>query len=367
MSFNILKLKKNSEEQKVFDEQTVDHLIVGFSPYSLFLECHNICGQTEDIPTKTLLIDSYERTISENLELADCIQYPWIFNNDVDSSGNAEVKFYKDGEFRSFTGRHKIQNCHPYLLKFKNSREAWSWKTWWENCDESFKKLMMESSLLTQVKSLTFVENMWRVITVDRKIINAKTLTWNLSPESFLKLFQYEKQYPEKFLKYCSSFKSLSFLSLKIKIDFNFKETEAGCLIPMTMGTDEGYFLLNRLSQDQISMVAVIEESEMSEETVSAKLKLMKKQINKIFSIQDKNIEEEKVVLLPMYAFYMEEKIDVVNFIQNKSIFQFDPLFSTDVTIVAEIEKNSRAINGNKGSFELHENIQESTLSNFDA
>lgn len=372
MSFNILKLKKINSKNDSFNEIRVDHVIVGFSTYSLFREWKDYIKNENTFTEKILIIDSNERTIDENMIMADQIIYPWIFNNSSELNQDEqtiseEVKFYKDGEFRSFKGRHKIMNCHPYLLKFKEPRLSWEWKKWWANIDSEFKSEMVNSLILSQIQNINYKNEQWSITTFDRKIILCKKITWNLSPEFFLKSFKYEKQYPEIFLKGCSNFKALNFLTLQINTNSPLDLVEKLSLVPMTMGTDEGYFLCYKLSSNLLSMVAVVEDLDLSEEVIAGKLKLMKKQCEKVFSIADKNIMDEKVILLPMYTYYPEEEVKNMMFNQDKPIFQFDPLFSHNPIILKSESVSFRNLNLSHPKLQLKNIGEEQEVSNYNS
>ncbi len=320
MSFNLLKFKKPEVKEVVNQELAVDFLIIGFDAKTLF----DLTSEE-----KFLILDQNERTIQENLKLVDNLPYPWLFNTEL----SEQTKFYKDGEFRSFYGRHKINNCHPYLLKFMHKLHAGSWLQWWDeklSLDE--KKKFNDSLLMGQVKAVFFKDNTWEVHTFDHKIIKAPKIKWNLSPELFLKLFRFEEQYPKKFLTWSSTFKPLNFLLLQ----FNVAETQFNnlnnALIPLTMGTDEGYFLLSKFegsTQDtNLNLLYVFDDADFQEEDVANKIRLIKKQLSKIYGINDKMLKNERVYFLPHFTFHSDNKLEnVADFIQDSAIFDFDQMY----------------------------------------
>jgi hypothetical protein len=336
MSFNLLKFKKPQIEKIENQELKVDFVCVGFDAKTLF----DILATESFHHSSFLFLDQNERTIAENLKLIDSLPYPWTF--DVDS--NQDAKFFKDGEFRSFNGRHKINNCHPYLLKFKHKNYQASWFKWWENTlSDDIKTKLNESLLLGQVKAIFYRDNTWELHTFDHKIIKANRIKWNLSPELFLKLFRHEQQYPKNFLTWCSHFKPLNFLLLQFSVHPKVNENLVEGLIPLTMGTDEGYFLLTKQqvseNEENLNLLYVFENSELQEEDVANRIRLMKKQLSKIFGLTDKILAAEKVFFLPHFTFTSEADVEEVsNFIQPDAIFDFDQqYFSINSNAVNEM------------------------------
>ncbi len=322
MSFNLLKFKKPQVKEVINQELTVDFLVIGFDAKTMF----ELSLAENSEQHKVLFLDQNERTIQENLKLLDNLPYPWLFNTTV----NDETKFYKDGEFRSFQGRHKINNCHPFLLKFMHKLHAGSWSTWWdEKLSLDLKNKFDESLMIGQVKSVFYKANSWEVHTFDHKIIKAPKIKWNLSPELFLKLFRYEEQYPKSFLTWSSNFKPLNFLLLQFNIPSELFNNIGNGLIPLTMGTDEGYFLLSKfdgkVQDSNLNLLYVFDESDFQEEDVANKIRLMKKQMAKIFGINEKILRDERVFFLPHFTFRVENNAEpITDFIQDSAIFDFD-------------------------------------------
>jgi hypothetical protein len=330
MSFNLLKFKKNQKSQITLQEISVDSLMVGFDLNALF----QISQKSNFLQDSFLILDQNERSIEDNIRLIDHLPYPWVFQTTAQNESSDFFKieptmFFKDGEFRSFHARHKINSCHPYLLKFSDVNYSISWAWWWESILTTAEKEKLNNALkLGQVKEIFFADELWAIHTYDHKIIKTKHLQWNLSPELFLKLFKYQGQYPKNFLNWCSSFVPLNFLLLQVKIAPKTVEVKDRVLIPLTMGTDEGYFLLSK-KDDFYNLLFVFKESDLQEEDVANKIRLMKKQMMKIFNLVESSFKEERVFFLPQFTFVANSDIDrVSDFIQNSEIFQFDPQYS---------------------------------------
>lgn len=328
MSFNLLKYKKNNSVEIKNQEISIDYLIVGFDTKTVF----DLTQEENFTQIKFMILDQSERTIEENIKLADQIPYPWIFDSvDETKLSHSSATFFKDGEFRSFQGRHKINNCHPFLLKYSQIRYCSSWLNWWNNgLDQDVKNSINQSLKIGQVKSISFKDEQWELSTFDHKIIKVKKLKWNLSPEQFLKLFHFESSYPKNFLTWCSNFSPLNFLLLQVKADQALYDKVQTSLIPLTMGTDEGYFLLtkdlNNNDECLLNMLYVFDEPDFQEEDVGNRIKLMKKQMTKIFNAKESLFKEEKVFFLPLFTFINTSMTaNVEGFLQNESIFAFDP------------------------------------------
>ena len=332
MSFNLLKLKKNADIEISFTTMEIDWLIVGFSPLSIF-EC--TIDNTID-SKKVLVLDVAERTIEEHLNIADALPYPWFTKEQNSIPHSQGIKFYKDGELRLFNSRHKLNSCHSYLMNYQHPRTMLSWQKWWSAVIPfTIKEQLQNSMMFGQVKTLNYKNDKWEIETFDHKKIIAKRMTWNLAPNLFLKLFHYEGQYPKKFLDYCASLTGLNFLLQQILIDKNIKgETELeSCLVPLTMGTDEGYFMVTKNSHekhDVINILYAFNESEISEDMVAQKIKLIKKQLKKIFNVSEQQLSNDKVWFLPNYTFVssLNALLAAPTFLQDSTIFSFDDGFS---------------------------------------
>lgn len=334
MSFNLLKFKKNQKIENKLEEVSTDFLLIGFDLKSVF-----DLTQNKNFDQSTFMIlDQNERTIKENIFLVDQLPYPWVFqkeNSDFNPELSAkECKFYKDGEFRSFSGRHKINNCHPYLLKFSGHGYNYQWSKWWDEVlSDSDRQKLNSSFVMGQVKEVFYRNDMWELFTYDHRVIRTKKLQWNLSPELFLKLFKYEDQYPKTFLNWCSSFLPLNFLLLQVKLKRCSSINMERALIPLTMGTDEGYFLLSQNSlEDDLclyNMLYVFNESDFQEEDVASKIRLIKKQMMKVFQLNEAQFNDERVFFLPQFTHVANTSFEAVdNFIQNDSIFKFDKQYN---------------------------------------
>lgn len=322
MSFNLLKFKKLKKNEIINQIIEIDYLIVGFDAKTML----DIFVSDKTFNDSFLFLDQNERTIPENLSLIDQLPYPWINNQEL----NSHIKFYKDGEFRSFQGRHKVNNCHGFLLKYVKNLQDFSWMNWFEGkLSESQKEKFNQSLVFGQVKSILRAHDMWEIHTFDLKIIKAKKIKWNLSPEVFLKLFHYESQYPKNFLNWCSSFKPLNMMFLQFKISAEIFQKIENALIPLTMGTDEGYFLVTTKPKSDgfynLNLLFIFDQTELQEEDVANKIRLMKKQLLKIWGLNEKLLKDERVLFLPSFTFIKDHVLEEVKgFIQDDPIFAFD-------------------------------------------
>ena len=328
MSFNLLKFKKNQVVENSVQEVNVDYVFIGLDLNSMF----ELYQDSDFLQKSFLILDQNERTITEHINLVDQLPYPWTFKKNIESSAASEVMlgestFFKDGEFRSLRGRHKMNFCHPYLLKFLDSGYNISWSWWWENKLNAFEREKINSSLvLGQVKEVFHDGKIWLVKTYDNKVIKAKILRWNLAPELFLKLFKYQEQYPKNFLTWSSSFVPLNFLLLQVKINSKTLVPQERVLIPLTMGTDEGYFLLSKSHQDSTyNMLYLFKDSEIQEEDVANRIRLIKKQVTRIFNVNENNFEAERIFFLPQFTHVQNQQMNKIDdFVQPYEIFKFD-------------------------------------------
>ncbi len=337
MSFNLLKFKKNQKTDLVMQEIKIDVLLVGFDLNSMY----QLTQEPEFLSKSFIVLDHNERSVEENIYLADQLPYPWVYEKSLPGPSSEQYrvddcKFYKDGEFRSFQGRHKVNQCHPYLLKFSSPSYKVKWSWWWDNKLSSPQRDKLNSSLmLGQVKEVFFKNDVWEIHTYDHKIIKASKIQWNNSPEQFLKLFKCQTQFPKNFLSWCSSFESLNLLLVQIQLHPQLLNNVDRALIPLTMGTDEGYFLLSKdiTSENSMNcnMLYVFKESDLQEEDVANKIRLIKKQMMKIFNLNDSLFKDERVFFLPQFTFVTNAKLELVtSFVQADAIFKFDENYETD-------------------------------------
>lgn len=220
-----------------------------------------------------------------------------------------DASFYKDGKFHDFGGRAKsmdLQSGEDFFISKGYKLELSSLFTSedWENLDQILKD-HSEIRMFESIEKITPDELVdkkeWRLSFKDFSILTAENLYVSLSPKKFLNFLQNKEQLTPELIDVCSSVKVQAAISVTWKLNKEVYPEEKTLFIPQSMTHEWGHFLVefesyNFQRKEQLCHVLfLIHEEEPQSEDLAAKIKLMKRVLDRVFPDIEKHIAKEYI------------------------------------------------------------------------
>ncbi len=296
MAFKDLhKLKKIQEVQK--ENIEIDFLIVGHDIYSIAIY-HDLVNKHGEDKVRLLSQEKFEiKDLAPKGPSAirgiDNIAYiKENFNEEFYQSVNLMGQFYKDMQWKSFGGRSKSEALKFQEEHFTKERiDLYYHKVFAFMHAEGFLESLNEKSYAVRLKNISKAENRFIVECVNGTEFVVQNLIFGLTPAEFLKFYKNKNELSAKFVEFAESTFSPS--ALYVRFDFkkpltDMKET---LHIPLSYTHEWGHFVgefrnLGTAAQDgqSVDFVHFLDKDQMTEEDISRIIRLLKKNLEKIFS-----------------------------------------------------------------------------------
>ncbi len=285
-----LKKSEQVESKKLF----ASTVVVGQSPYAAALVAAMLQGQHDilwitdkEVTLHSMLVNT-PTTIrgSKNIEIFSSL-------STNDSAVQVESYFYKDMKFRKFGGRSKSMELLVgesfYVQDGVKVVEDLVSSTRFNSC--------LRVNHITHIESIKKIETtdlvkqqQWCLITASNEEIECCNLVWAKDPLLFYKLISCEKfsEIPN-FLQ-----ESITLARLYISFTISQRVFEEGktYFIPLSYSTAEGHFIgegIESENQQKLNFVHYFDDLEHNEDDVIKKIKNLKRQLKKIFSLDREN------------------------------------------------------------------------------
>ena len=294
MAFKDLhKLKKIAIVEK--ESISVPYLVVGKDIFSLSLYTHlkELHGEDkvrllsqEPITPSDLILKGPSTLRGETNQRLFKELYP-----DVPITKCSEsALFYKDMSWKSFGGRSK-----PEALKYDEGFFTG------DRIDPDFKKVFDEkfftAEFLSQmnresyqvlIKSISRTpESGFVVECINGTEFHAEEMYFGFSPYQYLKFYSDKSQLSDSFIQFCESTKTTSALFVKFIFEKPLSDQKETLFIPLSYTHEWGHFIGEFRANDEglqeIEFMHFLEDQVMSEEDVSRTIRLLKKNMEKIF------------------------------------------------------------------------------------
>lgn len=332
MSFGLSKLKKHVEQRS--ERSYSRHLVVGEDIYALamyqkLLETYGpeevallgrVIEDAEDYRHKGP--DAFRGQTNLNL-LKDL--YPEA-NLTLDERPSL---FLKEGTWREFGGRAKPE---PLLFGeeyFARPRIVGA-DDFYPKLDPERLKNMAEKAhqvLLAKLERLTpedLVENVhWRVTGVDGVHYECERMYWAHSPAYFLELYGDKNKLSDELIELCESTQTSAQLKVSLFFEKPITELSQTVFIPQSYTHEWGHFVGEFCAEKKgpgqwAEFTCFIDKNASSEEEISKKFRLLKKNIEKIAPDMSSTKVQEYLVLSPEAPCL---KIDDSKFLERKDEF----------------------------------------------
>lgn len=322
MSFGLLKHfkdRKSASSAPVNQTKHLKHVILGADLGSVlklvelrekFPE-ESVKLVSPRIITRQMLIENYEFGVSQlRSEAAVTEIYKKFFNARI-SPQQKDALFYKDGKFHEFGSRAKPMELLPgedfFMQKgFRVSLESLFSEAAWAGLDQMLSEAL-EIRILDSIEKVApsdLVEKSeWKIDFKDFSTISCEYLHLSQSPAKFLQHLANRDSMSEELIEACSSAKIQSGLSVTWVLDREIYADEQTLFIPQSMTHEWGHFIVefepfNHTTKEQVCHVLfLIHEEEPQTEDLGAKLRLMKRVLDRVFTDFDKSIRKEYIRL----------------------------------------------------------------------
>ncbi len=308
---DILKLKKVEvkNEEKVF----IKNLIVGNDIFAMDLFDHLY---KKDSTSVKLLTE--EEVTEDNFK----VMGPSLVRGEnnisvlrdlgiIEEANPLSSCFYKDSKFHDFGSRTKpmplLWGEESYIdehIKVRPTDLLPSLNS------EGLLDRIRENSYSLRIKEIyrTTPEELidqahWKVYLTNGLIIECENLYWGESPAIFLDLFKDKKTLSTEFIEFCESTKTPCSLYVHLDLEEKITDDEKTYFFPLSFTHEWGHFI-GEIGETEsegyaqtAKFVTFIDKEESTEEDISKKINLLKKNLAKNFDAFDVNKSKERVIL----------------------------------------------------------------------
>ncbi len=306
MAFKDLhKLKKVVVVEKEFIE--VPHLVVGKDIFalSIYKSLQEKYGKekvrllSEDAILKSDLLPKGPSTLRGEVNQRIVQE---LYPQAVTIVGTEPAMFYKDMAWKSFGGRSK-----PEALKF--NEEFYTGSRFDINAEEIFPELKIADEYLTEineesyqvrVKSIKRSNEGFSVECLNGTEFQCEKLYFGQSPYQYLQFYSNKSELSDTFMEFCESTNTPSALFVKFVFEKPITDIKETLFIPLSYTHEWGHFVgeFNDANGEQtIEFIHFVDEDQSSEEDISRIIRLLKKNMEKIFEKFSKIKAREYIVL----------------------------------------------------------------------
>ena len=312
MSFSDIRALKKEESTET-TMKFIRHLVVGEDVHSVALyktlkekfgesEVQLLCKK-ELSPLEILPKGPSSLRGEANIEAFKKL-YPEVEIKEVEG----EAEYFKEQEFRKFSGRGKPEKLLWGEEFFKGKRAELDLSQVYPflNDTEFFTNInekKWDNTLVSvnQVGPTELLENAcWSVSTTNGEEIKAEHLYWGLGPQSFLKSYENKNNLSDEFMEFCESTGAPASLFIKYVFDEPITDKTETMFVPLSYTHEWGHFIGEfgeENGKQTIEFILYVDINQHNEEDISRKIRLLKRHIEKIFKKAKKISCTEFIVL----------------------------------------------------------------------
>lgn len=230
--------------------------------------------------------------------------------------------FYKDQDFRSFDGRHRSQEIkfdeQYFLGKSLRGQQQSVEKYYFDSIQEKITLKMdtINSSLKqTQVVSINKTSNSdfispvnFEIELASGEVITCEHLFIGQGPYRFLELYKDKKSLSNEAIEFCEQVKPKHALLVRFYLAKKINDKEETLYIPFSVSNEIGHIIaeFNSAKEEKINnffckqyldCYMSVDSEEVDEESVSRNIRLLRKNLERIFPPLEKNILKEFITL----------------------------------------------------------------------
>jgi len=229
-----------------------------------------------------------------------------LFPDAIGETGSEMALFYKDMTWKSFGGRSKSEALKFNEEFFTTGRfniDAGEIFPELKNVEE-FLSTMNAEAYQVRLKSINRYKDGFKVECLNGTEFECEKLYFGQSPFQYLELYSQKSELSDLFIEFCESTKTSSALFVKFIFDKPISDMQETLFIPLSYTHEWGHFVgeFNKLqgdgdSEQEIEFIHFLDEDQASEEDISRYIRLLKKNMEKIFEKFSKIKAREYIVL----------------------------------------------------------------------
>lgn len=307
----ILKLKKvqDVKEEKTF----VKNLIVGQDVFAI-----DLCLRLNEAEVNSAKLLSPEKITKDNLKFLGPSLFRGQENIELLKKLGIEKEtqksiFYKDMNFHEFGKRTKPLTMLWGEEWFAQEHVKISINEIFPNIGDGFLEtlndLILElniSKIETAIPTDLIDQANYKVTCSNGLVIECENLYFGLTPNLFYELFDEKKLLTDAFVEFCESTKTPCALYIHMILENKITDEARTMFLPLSFTHDWGHFIgeIEDYENGQIAkFVTFINKEENTEEDISKKIRLLKKNFEKIFDkFSDKKCREYVVLKESTYC-----------------------------------------------------------------
>ncbi|WP_372656046.1 hypothetical protein [Halobacteriovorax sp.] len=290
---DLKKLKK--EEIKDITKVEVDNLIVGGDLFALasyeFFK-NKFADENTKILTKEMLTKESTSFLGPNiLRGEENVSYlKNVFEHAEIVEKTETPKFYKDMKFKPFGGRGKSEKLMWGEEFFTTAAADYSLeKIFPFVSDDEFYTKAKEDQIDLIYTKIFKDDDTWVIECSNGTQIFAKKLVWSESPWKFYEESIAKEKLSNEFIEFVESTKTPCALHVKLEFDKEITKQDETLLIPLSYTHDWGHFICEfSKSESENSpqtghFLTFIDVNDTNEEDISKKIRLLKRNLEKIY------------------------------------------------------------------------------------
>ncbi len=309
---SITKLKKVEEKKQT--EKFVRNVIIGNDIFALN-SLYEIRKKTEEVilyTDKEFDFNAIELKGPSQLRGDVNIEYFKVaLKKEEVSISNGEPQFFKDLKFRKFGGRSKPEPIQWgedfYQNQYANIDLDEIFPL--EKIKENFNELLNSVTVAQVIKvkrilTEDMIENAkWYVEFSSGEQVRCENLIWNLNVDQFFSKIENKDSLSSEFIQYCDQTRTPSTLNITFEMDGELTEKRETLFIPLSYTHEWGHFICEfgeyneEKNKQTAKFVLFVDKSQTSEEELARKIRLLKRNIEKIFPKFKKISYKEYIVL----------------------------------------------------------------------
>jgi len=290
---DLKKLKK--EEIKDITKVEVDNLVVGgdlFAQSAFEFLSEKYPEQVTKILTKDILSTETSQFLGPNILrgeaniafLKSAFEYAEI------EETTETPKFYKDMKFKPFGGRSKSEKLQWGEEFYTGPGANYNLEKLFPfiKSDEFYNKLAESRLELLYSKVFKDGDN-WVIECTNGTQIYTKKLVWADSPWKFYEEFKGKEKLSNEFIEFVESTKTPCALHVKLELEKEVTDQRETLLVPLSYTHEWGHFICEFSEYDEEKKVQTgefltfIDTNDTNEEDISKKIRLLKRNLEKIY------------------------------------------------------------------------------------
>lgn len=319
MTFGLLKHFKDARRanQTITQTRHAQHVIVGHDLGAILklVELRKTFPEesvkliTDRTVSRQGLIENHQFGVS-SLRSEQAVEaiYRKHFNARLTPDGRDPV-FYKDGKFHEFGSRAKPMELQPgeefftnrgYRLDLQGFFDEESWNNLDAMINEAIDIRIFESIEKTEPQDLVDKAE-WTLTFKDFTKVTCEHLHVSLSPKKFLNLLSNKEGMSSELIDFSSAVTTRGAISVTWILNRDFGQAGQTLFIPQSMTHEWGHFVTEFEAFDHKAdtglchVLFLVHEEEPQSEDLAAKIKLMKRVLERVFPDLEKHITKEYI------------------------------------------------------------------------